>query len=177
MNKYSRFFVTLLFTGLMTSYAGVSQAECSYGQKIGEKSLRTLTNMTTGLLEVPKNIINVTNESNVFYGFTGGTMAGLLNFVGRLGVGLADLLSLPIPTKPVAHPIYIWDDYDVDTSYGDLFRLDTCPEVQPVATTPVVQPVVAPVVAPRAPAVDRSGDYKQQTNRKLDTMFKKEMMK
>ncbi|MDD5275766.1 MAG: exosortase system-associated protein, TIGR04073 family [Methylovulum sp.] len=177
MNKYNRFFVTLLFTGLIGSYATISQAECSYGQKIGEKALRTLTNMGTNILELPKNVINVTNESNIFYGLTGGGFKGLLNMVGRMSVGLADLISLPIPTKPVAYPLYIWDDFDIDTTYNGVFRLDTCPEVEPVAETPVVQPVSAPVVAPRAPIVDDATPYNQQTNRQLDTLFKKRMMK
>lgn len=182
MNKYNRFFVTLLVTGLIGGYAPISQADlsqthCSYGQKISEKALRTLTNMTTNILELPKNMINTTNDSNIFYGLTGGGFKGLLNMVGRMSVGVADLVSLPIPTKPVAYPLYIWDDFDIDTSYNDVFRLDTCPKAEAVVAAPMVQPVIVPAVAPSTPVIDRSNQYNQQTNRKLDSLFKKQMMK
>jgi len=76
--------------------------------------------------------------------------------------------------------VYIWDDFDVDTSYGEVFRLDKTQKIdQPVTQEPVTQPVPAAVVAtpPTVAVVDRSSQYNQETNRKLDMLFKQEMQK
>ncbi|MEY3788913.1 MAG: hypothetical protein RLZ75_3121, partial [Pseudomonadota bacterium] len=84
----------------------------------------------------------------------------------------------PLPTKPVAYPLYVWDDFDVDTTYGDVYRLNKSQKIeQPLVEKPVTQVVPTPVVAPKTVAVDRSAQYNQQTNKSLDTLFKKEMQK
>jgi len=202
MRKLSRFFVFILFTGLFMAYAPMTQADMqqqgygnapvtqggeyqqrsfgnSYGSKVGNKALNAFANLTTGMLEIPKNIINTTNKSNIFYGVVGGLFKGLVHTGGRIGVGIADLVTIPLPTKPIAHPLYVWDDFDVDTTYGPVFRLDQTQEEEPaVAQAPSPEPVAAPaVVAPKPEPIDNSKQYNQETNQKLDTMFKKEMMK
>lgn len=197
MGKFSRFFVPLLFAGLFTAYAPVTQAEMqqqgygnttyipvdrsqcrSYGSKVGNKALNAFANLTTGVLEIPKNIINTTNNSNIFYGVVGGLFKGLINTGGRIGVGIADLVTIPLPTKPIAQPEYIWEDFDVDTTYGPVFRLDKCQEESPAVQAPIPEPVLAPaVIAPKPEPIDNSKQYNQETNQKLDTIFKKEMMK
>jgi putative exosortase-associated protein (TIGR04073 family) len=199
MRKFSRFFVFVLFTGLFTAYAPVTLADMqqqgyggvaympaarayetqhrSYGSKVGNKALNAFANLTTGVLEIPKNMINTSNQSNVIYGAIGGLFKGLVHTAGRIGVGIVDLVTIPLPTQPIAQPEYIWEDFDVDTTYGPIFRLDRSHEVEP----PVVQaPVAAPVVvapAPKPEPIDNSKQYNQETNQKLDTFFKKEMKK
>jgi putative exosortase-associated protein (TIGR04073 family) len=203
MAKLIRFFISLLLvglTGFMTQveaqpsdygyqtgdnmgYASTPQTDKSfeqqsYGRKIGKKVLSGWTNLSLGLLEVPKNIINTTNDSNIFYGLTGGAFKGLINTAGRMGVGIADLLTFLIPTKPIAHPLFIWDDFDADTTYGEVFRVSQSPKInRPPVPMPVPQPVAPVRVTPQMPVEDRSNQYNQETNRKLDHMFKKEMMK
>lgn len=201
MRKLSRFFVFLLFTGLFMAYAPMTQADMqqqgydnmttapvtqadksqhrSYGSKVGNKALNAFANLTTSALEIPKNIINTTNKSNVFYGIVGGVFKGVVNMAGRIGVGIADLVTIPLPTKPIAQPAYIWDDFDVDTTYGPVFRLDQTQEAEPpLVQAPNPEPVAAPaVVAPKPEPIDNSKQYNQETNQKLDTIFKKEMMK
>ncbi len=201
MRKFSRFFISFVFIGLLTAYAPITQAEMqpgpgnmshtpasraheaqsrSYGRKVGDKALNAFANLTTGVLEIPKNIINTTNRSNVIYGVIGGLFKGMIHTAGRIGVGITDLVTIPLPTRPIAQPAYIWDNFNVDTSYGPVFRLDRSLEIEPVVQTPSVAPVLAApaVVAPKAPPiVDRSGQYSQDTNKKLDTLFKKQMMK
>lgn len=147
MTKFNRFFVFFLFTGLLTGYISMAQADMqqqgyggtdytpitqmdepqqptSYGRKIGKKALSGWANLSLGFLEIPKNIINTTNQSNFFYGVFGGLLKGIVNTVGRMGVGIADLITFPLPTKPIARPVFIWDNFDVDTTYGEVFRLD-----------------------------------------------------
>ena len=151
----------------------------SYGSKIGNKALNAFANLTTSTLEIPKNIINTTNKSNIFYGLIGGLFKGVINTVGRMAVGITDLITFPLPTKPIAHPIYIWDNFDIDTTYGDVFRLDRTPEEKPVIEEPVAQPVAQPV-KPVAAAPQSLADLdqnQQDINRKLDSLFKKRMRK
>ncbi|MGZ8191664.1 MAG: exosortase system-associated protein, TIGR04073 family [Methylococcaceae bacterium] len=200
MTKFKRFFISLLFTGLSMAYTPVIQAydnqyggnmsytpitrtneqiqNQSYGSKIGQKALNGFVNITTGVLEIPKNVINTTNNSNIFYGLIGGGFKGIVNFAGRIGVGVADLVTFPLPTDPIVHPVYVWNDFYVDTTYGDVMRVDENQEDHSSIQASVVQPVAAPArVAPKAGVVDRSNQYNHQTNRKLDAIFKKEMMK
>lgn len=196
MRKLSRFFVFLLFSGLFTAYTPIVQADMqqgygntatapardktrsrSYGSKVGNKALNAFANLTTSVVEIPKNIINTTNKSNIIYGAVGGLFKGLIHTAGRIGVGVTDLITIPLPTKPIAQPAYIWDNFDVDTTYGPVFRLDLAQEAAPVVQVPAPEPVVAAPVAPKPQPIDNSKQYHQETNHKLDRVFKKEMMK
>ncbi|WP_020561823.1 exosortase system-associated protein, TIGR04073 family [Methylosarcina fibrata] len=196
MIRLHRFFVPLFLAGLSASVHAQSMQQNygysqpsrtaqlpnftntvnpSYGSEVGAKALNAFANMLTGPLEIPKNIINTTNQGNVFYGIFGGGFKGIVNTAGRLAVGLADLVTFPLPTKPVAYPLYVWDDFDVDTTYGDVFRLQERQEVKPPEVQAPPPPVAVPQVA--APAAYPPPPNSQDTNKKLDMMFKKEMMK
>lgn len=202
MRKLSRLSVFLLIAGSITAYTPIAQADMqqgygnttyassgneyqyrsfgnTYGSRVGNKALNGFANLTTSVLELPKNIINTSNKSNFMYGITGGLFKGVINIIGRTAVGVTDLITIPIPTRPIAQPVYIWDDFDVDTTYGPVFRLDLDEEEEPsVVQEPAAAPVAAPVVvAPKPAAIDNSKLYKEETNQKLDTMFKKEMKK
>ncbi|MCK5191247.1 MAG: exosortase system-associated protein, TIGR04073 family, partial [Methylococcales bacterium] len=100
----------LLLVSFLLAFSSVSSAEeyQSYGSKVGNKALNGFSNMATGVLEIPKNIINVSNESNVIWGILGGSIKGVLNTVGRLATGIADLITAPLPTKPIVYPAYVW---------------------------------------------------------------------
>jgi putative exosortase-associated protein (TIGR04073 family) len=150
MTKFNRFYVFLLFASLLMVYTPMTQADMqqqsydnplsanaafppvdndnpqhqSYGEKVGNKALNAFANIITSPLELPKNIINTMNQSNFFYGVFGGFLKGLVNTLGRAGCGITDFITLPLPTKPIVYPIYIWDDFDIDTTYGEVFRLD-----------------------------------------------------
>jgi len=115
-----------LFASFLLAFSSVSIAEeSSYGEKIGQKTLRGLSNATLGILEVPKGIIKTTNDSNLLYGVTAGTFLGLINTLGRTGVGALDLITFPLPTKPVVQPVHPWQSYlTLPTSYDAIFDLD-----------------------------------------------------
>jgi putative exosortase-associated protein (TIGR04073 family) len=104
------------------------ESKKSYGQQVGEKALNGISNMQSAVFEIPKNIINVTNASNVVFGLTGGTIKGAINTLGRLVVGLTDIVTAPIITKPIVYPSNIWEDFDADSTYGQVLRLDNQPE-------------------------------------------------
>lgn len=109
----------IMLIGCFTAVpARAEPADASYGEIFGRKLLSGLANITTGVAEIPKNIIIVNNQSNFAYGFVGGTFKGLLHMAGRMGVGVIDLVSSPIPTYPIVYPNYVWDDFYAETTYG-----------------------------------------------------------
>lgn len=96
-----------------------------YGEKIGLKTLRGLSNVSLSILEVPKNIINISNESNIIFGASAGLLLGTVNTFGRIAVGALDLITFPLATKPIVQPIHPWQNYfEVETEYQDIFDLD-----------------------------------------------------
>ncbi len=131
MKKHSAPLLTalLLSTALAASpvFADEDQEKVHYpyGEKVGSKAVNGVTNVATAVLEIPKNIINTTNDSNVIFGVTGGFVKGIMHMTARMVTGVADIVTAPIPTHPISDPAYIWDDFDTDTSYNDVFRLDT----------------------------------------------------
>jgi putative exosortase-associated protein (TIGR04073 family) len=126
MKLNTRRFAALLIAGWLTftPWAQANEIE-SYGETTGRKALSGLANMSTSILELPKNIINYTNESNFAFGFGFGSVQGIFNMVGRIVVGVSDLVLAPLPTQPVVYPLYVWQDFETDTSYGPVFRLCT----------------------------------------------------
>ncbi len=148
-----------------------------YVRQVGDKALLGAANLASAPLEIPKNIINVYNypenyqDANLIYGVVGGVIKGTFDAAGRIFTGAFDVVTAPLPTKPVIQPKYIWDDFDKSNSYGQIFRL---------VDNPKIEPYVAPAPRPVAqiePVEDHVDDYSQQTNENLDTMFKDKMMK
>lgn len=113
----------LLSLLMLVSFTSSANDQQSYGSKVGNKALNGLANMTTSIAEIPKNIINITNDSNLIFGIAGGVGKGILNTFGRILTGITDLITAPIPTKPIVNPAYVWNDFDDDTTYGEIFRL------------------------------------------------------
>jgi putative exosortase-associated protein (TIGR04073 family) len=102
----------------------------SYGDKVGEKALQGFTNINTAPLEIPKSIINMTNQTdNIILGVTGGFVKGAVNTLGRFAIGLTDLVTAPIITQPMVKPAYVWEDFDAETTYGPVLRLDNQAQV------------------------------------------------
>jgi putative exosortase-associated protein (TIGR04073 family) len=198
MSKFHRFFVSLSCTGLLLAFTPVSWADYAqqqlqneqllkheierqksfrqqqYQRQVEKKAINGFANITTGFLEVPKNMINLTNDedSNIVYGIIGGGVKGLIDTIGRMTVGTFDLLTAPLPTKPVVYPKYVWDDFDKSNTYDKIFRLDESYKT----VTPIAQPVA--VVKPRLPVIENADQYsREEANRRLDAIFENEMRK
>ena len=164
-----------------------------YFRQAGDKALNGFTNVVTGPLELPKSIINYTNhasynygnnfnggnysnndpDDNIIYGIFGGIISGSINATGRIMTGVTDLITAPLPTKPIVQPKYVWDDFDKNNSYGPVFRLVDNPPIEPYIAPPP-RPVAAVV---HTPIDDRTEQYSQQTNQNLDNYFQEEMQK
>jgi putative exosortase-associated protein (TIGR04073 family) len=198
MSKFHRFFVSLSCASAFLVFAPVIWADYAqqqlqneqllkheierqkqfrqqqYKRQVEKKALNGFANITTGFLEVPKNMINLTNDedSNIVYGVIGGGVKGIIDAVGRMTVGTVDLLTAPLPTKQVVYPKYVWDDFDKSNTYDKVFRLDESYKT----SAPIAQPVA--IVKPRLPVIDDADQYsREEANRRLDTIFENEMRK
>lgn len=124
--KNRNFLLSVILTAFLTTFAPMSNAaheDVSYGAAVGDKASRGIANLLTAPLELPKNIINTVNDTNIGLGVIGGAAKGILNMVARMLTGMVDLVTFPLPTKPIVYPQYVWDDFDVDSVYGPYFRL------------------------------------------------------
>lgn len=77
-------------------------------------------NTTTGWIEIPKNIVNISHDQNIFVGFTWGLLRGTAHAVSRTVVGVGELITSPIPTGEYISPPYVWDRFSEDTRYFGL---------------------------------------------------------
>jgi putative exosortase-associated protein (TIGR04073 family) len=119
MNKKNLFTVCVLCSGLLST--GVAYAgEHSYLSCVGSKLSQGLANTATGFIEIPKNIINISHEQNIFVGMTWGLLRGVLETVSRTTVGVAEVITTPIPTKDFVTPPYVWDRFSEDSRYFGL---------------------------------------------------------
>ncbi len=98
--------------------AAPAMAADDYGTQVAQKFGRGLGNAATGWIEIPKNIVNVTRDSNIALGLTWGILKGAMNTVGRTVVGALDLAFFFVPTREYVHPTFVWDPFDKDTTYG-----------------------------------------------------------
>lgn len=106
----------LTCTLMMTSTV---QAE-SYLTGFTNKISQGLANIAFGFIEIPKNIINITNDQNIFVGMTWGVVRGVVHGVSRTLVGGAEFITSPIPTSEFASPAYVWDRFSEDSRYFGL---------------------------------------------------------
>jgi len=104
----------------------VAQARAgdSYGEKVGRKLGIGLANIVTSWVEIPKCMINDYNRTHLFFGIAGGAAQGLVNTGGRILTGVLDVITFPLPTKPIPQPPLVWQDFDSDTRFSEAFRLD-----------------------------------------------------
>lgn len=123
-----RYKVTWLLPVLATLFAFSAQcrAESSdgYGASFPDKLSHGFANMTMGMLELPKNVINHTSDSNILVGISLGTLRGAFEGASRTLVGVADALTSPFSTADFVSPGYPWERFSEDTRYfGTAFPL------------------------------------------------------
>jgi putative exosortase-associated protein (TIGR04073 family) len=119
MLKHARKFLLSTVVVLLTAPAHAG----SYGEDVGMKAGSAFANIALGWVEIPKNVLNTTNDVNIALGVTGGLMKGVLHTLGRITAGTFDLVSAPLPTEPIVSPTFVWQDFNNDTRYTSAFRL------------------------------------------------------
>ena len=127
MKNHKRIMLSILLTSLFIAHAPISNANGeaeNYNERVLTKALSGLANMGASILEIPKNVINISNDTNFVWGIVGGAPYGGLIMAGRMVSGLADLATCFIATTPITNPVYVWDDFDKNTTFGDALRLE-----------------------------------------------------
>ena len=119
MNKKNLFTACVLCSALLSTGAAYAD-EHSYLSGVGCKISQGLANTATGFIEIPKNIINIGSEQNIVVGMTWGLLRGVMETVGRTTVGVAELITAPIPTDDFITPPYVWNRFSEDSRYFGL---------------------------------------------------------
>jgi putative exosortase-associated protein (TIGR04073 family) len=103
--------------------AADSTHHSSYPEQIGNKLAHGVANTVTGIIEVPKNMYIESNRKGPAYGIPVGLFTGIVQGIGRTLTGVVDLVTFPIPTKPIIYPDFIWKDFDKETHYHPDWKL------------------------------------------------------
>jgi putative exosortase-associated protein (TIGR04073 family) len=114
----NRILAVCIFSG---SIAMVPSAHAeSYMTDFSNKVSQGFANTAFGFIEIPKNIVNISHESNIFVGISWGLLRGVAHGVTRTLVGAAELVTAPVPTGEFAAPSYVWDRFSEDSRYFGL---------------------------------------------------------
>lgn len=89
----------------------------NYTTQASEKFVSGIANTLTGFVELPKTMINTSQQDGVPYGLTVGLVEGIINSIGRTAVGALDFITFLIPTDHAIHPRYVWEDFSRKTTY------------------------------------------------------------
>jgi putative exosortase-associated protein (TIGR04073 family) len=85
-------------------------------QTAPDKFLRGLAGMTTGILELPGNMVRETRERGAATGLPLGFAKGLGMIIPRTLVGVWEFVSAPFPVPPgyapILEPEYPWSYFD-----------------------------------------------------------------
>ncbi|MDP3332950.1 MAG: exosortase system-associated protein, TIGR04073 family [Methylococcaceae bacterium] len=119
MNKNKLITACVLSGAILASFS-VNAEEKTYLQGFSSKINQGFFNIGTGFIEIPKNIVNISHEQNIFVGLTWGTLRGVGHAVSRTLVGGAELLTSPLPTDDYITPPYVWERFSEDTRYFGL---------------------------------------------------------
>lgn len=108
---------------VLLALTGSAQAADSYAGRIGNKFGTGIVNVATGIGEIPRNIYVVSNQEGPAVGIPVGFFKGLFQSFGRMGVGVMDMTTFFIPTKPMLTPPMVWENFDKETSYNGRWEL------------------------------------------------------
>ena len=109
MGKTARIVLLCLLIFIM----GLPMADC-YAQNPGTKLGRGIMNILTGWIELPKNVYETSVEENVIAGLTMGLAKGVGMTVVRIGAGVFEAVTFPLPIpedyEPVLEPEFVFSD-------------------------------------------------------------------
>ncbi|MGR8941282.1 MAG: exosortase system-associated protein, TIGR04073 family [Gammaproteobacteria bacterium] len=117
MNNKNLFTASALAFALLAGGSAYADDKPDYLSKFTSKVNQGFFNTTTGWIEIPKNVVNISHDQNIFVGFTWGLLRGTAHAVSRTVVGVGELITSPIPTKDYISPPYVWDRFSEDTRY------------------------------------------------------------
>lgn len=116
MNKKNLFTACAICSAVLSTGSAYADGH-GYVSGVGSKFTQGLANAATGFIELPKNIVNISHEHNIFVGLTWGVLRGVGQSVGRTTIGAVELITAPIPTGDYMSPPYVWERFSEDTRY------------------------------------------------------------
>ncbi|AEJ03095.1 hypothetical protein Nit79A3_3371 [Nitrosomonas sp. Is79A3] len=110
--------ISMLFLFSSQAQADESITTDVYFSRAGMKILSGVANVTTGWMELPKNI-SIWNQknNNMLSDFTEGVLWGIVHTAGRTASGAVDLATFWLPTFPTPSPVFVWDDFSKESDY------------------------------------------------------------
>lgn len=119
MNK-NKFLTTCLLSGLLLAPTVQADEHRSYLSGFTSKVTQGFFNMTGGIVELPKNIVNISSDQNILVGMSWGLLRGVAHTVDRTLIGAVEFISSPIPSDEFISPAYPWERFSEDTRYFGL---------------------------------------------------------
>jgi putative exosortase-associated protein (TIGR04073 family) len=117
MNNKNLFTIAVLAGALLSAGQASAGDKSNYLSDFSSKANQGFFNTTTGWIEIPKNIVNISHDQNIFVGFTWGLLRGTAHAVSRTVIGVGELITSPIPTDDYISPPYVWERFSEDTRY------------------------------------------------------------
>jgi putative exosortase-associated protein (TIGR04073 family) len=108
---------SLLIVSMLFFFLPSAVMANEYPTNAGEKLGSGVTNMFTGVLEIPKTMIVTSRKDGLAYGMTNGFFVGIVHAVGRTLSGVFDVTTFVIPTTSFVQSEYIWNNFDQETTY------------------------------------------------------------
>jgi putative exosortase-associated protein (TIGR04073 family) len=119
MNKNKLSIAVILSCSLLASQAAnanSSSCRSCFTSKVSQGA----ANIVTGFIEIPKNVVNISHDQNIFVGITWGTLRGVTQAASRTLMGGIELITSPIATEELISPAYVWERFSEDSRYFDL---------------------------------------------------------
>lgn len=111
----------LLATALAFSLAATptmaAEEEGNYATQTATKFGRGFSNCAFGWAELFKNSVSEPHQKGWMYAPVG-FVKGVGHAVGRTVVGVAELVTFPIPTPSPIHTEHFWESMSTETTYG-----------------------------------------------------------
>jgi putative exosortase-associated protein (TIGR04073 family) len=120
MKQSLKTLLIIFFLSLLTPHIASAS---TYPDRMGTKLGNGMANIISGVVEIPKAIINGNRKSGAAYAATAGLMTGMVHMMGRTLCGAADLVTFMIPTKPMISPDFVWQNFKQDTGYKGTWEL------------------------------------------------------
>ena len=117
-NKILMAFLFASVISLFTPSSHAKDSGISYPAIIAGKFGIGLINTVTGIIEIPKSMMVESAKDGIGMGLSLGFVQGMTNMMGRTLIGMIDVVSFPIPTKPMITPPVIFQDFGQETTYA-----------------------------------------------------------
>ena len=107
--------LTVLVTSLVADAPAQADESPALSDRISGKLIRGMVNLSTGWIEVPRQIYEVGTHEGWVRGLLRGPFDGIGMFFARTAAGALEAATFPVPLptyNPLLMPAYAWDPED-----------------------------------------------------------------